>query len=46
VDVAEVRPQAHAALADVFDLQLEPLPADDGHGLWQQPVHAQLAAKS
>jgi lipoyl(octanoyl) transferase len=46
VDVAEVRPQAHAALADVFGLQLEPLPADDGHGLWQQPVHAQLAAKT
>jgi lipoyl(octanoyl) transferase len=46
VDVAEVRPRAHAALADVFDLQLEPLPTDDGHGLWQQPVHAQLAAKS
>jgi lipoyl(octanoyl) transferase len=46
VEVAEVRPQAHAALADVFGLQLEPLPADDGHGLWQQPVHAQLAAKS
>jgi lipoyl(octanoyl) transferase len=46
VDVEEVRPRAHAALADVFGLQLEPLPADDGHGLWQQPIHAQLAAKS
>jgi lipoyl(octanoyl) transferase len=46
VDVAEVRPAAHAALADVFDLQLEPLPTGDGHGLWQQPVHAQLAAKT
>ena len=46
VTVDEVRPLAHAALADVFDLQLEPLPADDGHGLWNQPVHAQLAAKS
>jgi lipoyl(octanoyl) transferase len=46
VTVDEVRPLAHAALAEVFDLQLEPLPADDGHGLWQQPVHAQLAAKT
>ena len=44
--LAEVRPLAHEAIADVFDLQLEPLPADDGHGLWSQPVHAQLAAKS
>jgi lipoyl(octanoyl) transferase len=46
VTVDEVRPLAHAALAGVFDLELEPLPAEDGHGLWQQPVHAQLAAKS
>ena len=46
VTVEEVRPLAHAALADVFGLELEPLPADDGHGLWSQPVHAQLAAKS
>jgi lipoyl(octanoyl) transferase len=45
VKVDEVRPLARAALAEVFDLQLEPLPADDGHGLWDQPVHAQLAAK-
>jgi len=43
--VDEVRPLAHAAVADVFDLTLEPLPADDGHGLWAQPVHGQLAAK-
>jgi lipoyl(octanoyl) transferase len=46
VDVAEVRPAAHAALSEVFGLELEPLPADDGHGLWDQPVHAQLAAKT
>jgi lipoyl(octanoyl) transferase len=45
VTVEEVRPLAHEALAEVFGLELEPLPADDGHGLWQQPVHAQLAAK-
>ena len=46
VTVDEVRPLAHDALATVFELELEPLPADDGHGLWAQPVHAQLAAKS
>ena len=46
VSVDDVRPLAHAALADVFDLTLEPLPADGEHGLWSQPVHAQLAAKS
>ena len=46
VTIDEVRPRAHEALAEVFDLQLEPLPAEDGHGLWPQPVHAQLAAKS
>ena len=44
--VTEVRPLAHAALAEVFELELEPLPVDEGHGLWPQPVHAQLAAKS
>ena len=43
VEVDEVRPLAAAALADVFDLELEELPADEGHGLWPQPVHAKLA---
>jgi lipoyl(octanoyl) transferase len=42
--VDEVRPLAHEALAGVFGLQLDPLPADDGHGLWPQSVHQQLAA--
>ena len=45
VTVDEVRPIAKNALAEVFDLELEPLPADGGHGLWPQPVHAQLAAR-
>jgi len=31
---------------EVFDLDLDPLPADEGHGLWPQTVHAQLAAKA
>ena len=44
VTVDEVRPHAVAALEDVFGLQLEPLPADDGIGLWAQPVHSGLAS--
>jgi lipoyl(octanoyl) transferase len=42
--VDEVRPHAVAALEEVFDLELAPLPADEGAGLWAQPVHAKLAA--
>ncbi len=44
VTVDEVRPHAIAALEDVFDLSFEELPAEDGHGLWAQPVHAKLAS--
>ena len=43
--IDEVRPIAHNALAQVFDLELEPLPADGSAGLWTQSVHHQLAAK-
>ena len=43
VSVDEVRPLAREALAEVFGLQLEPLPAEDGHGLWPQSIHQQLA---
>jgi lipoyl(octanoyl) transferase len=43
VSVDEIRPRAAQALAEVFELELDELPADDGHGLWPQPVHAQLA---
>jgi lipoyl(octanoyl) transferase len=46
VSVEEVRPLAHDAIAEAFGLELEPLPAEDGHGLWPQTVHAQLAAKA
>ena len=35
--VDEVRPHAVAALEDVFGLELEELPAEDGAGLWPQP---------
>jgi lipoyl(octanoyl) transferase len=43
VSLDEVRPHAAAAIADVFELDFEPLPADDGIGLWPQPVHERLA---
>jgi lipoyl(octanoyl) transferase len=43
VTLAEVRPLAHDAIAEVFELEFEPLPAEDGHGLWPQAVHQQLA---
>jgi lipoate-protein ligase B len=45
VTVDEARVPALEALAEVFELELEELPADAGHGLWAQPVHAQLAAR-
>jgi lipoyl(octanoyl) transferase len=45
VTVDDVRPHAVAAISEVFGLELEELPADDGIGLWPQPVHAQLAAR-
>jgi lipoyl(octanoyl) transferase len=45
VTVDEVRPHAAAAIAEVFGLELEELPADDGHGLWPQPTHERLAAR-
>lgn len=45
VTVDEVRPHAVAALEKVFELALEPLPAEDGAGLWPQPVHTSLASR-
>ncbi len=45
VTVDEVRPHAIAALEEVFGLELEPLPAEDGAGLWSQPVHSELASR-
>lgn len=41
--VDEVRPAAAAAVAGVFGLVLEELPAEDGAGLWPQPVHEKVA---
>jgi len=45
VSVDEVRPHAAEALAEIFDLELEELPAREGAGLWAQPTHARLAAR-
>jgi lipoyl(octanoyl) transferase len=45
VTVDEVRPHAVAALEAVFELELEPLPVEDGAGLWAQPVHASLSSR-
>jgi lipoyl(octanoyl) transferase len=45
VSVDEVRPHAAAAFEEVFDLSFEELPADEGAGLWPQPIHEQLTAK-
>jgi len=42
--VADVRPAAAAAIAEVFELELEELAVDGGPGLWAQPVHRQLAS--
>ena len=45
LSVEDVRPSAIAAIADVFGLELEELPADGRAGLWPQPVHASLASR-
>jgi len=45
VTVDDVRPHAAGAIAEVFGLELEELPAGDGAGLWPQPVHTALAAR-
>jgi lipoyl(octanoyl) transferase len=41
----EVRPAATEAIAEVFGLDFEELPAEDGAGLWAQPIHASLASR-
>ncbi|HEX2045614.1 MAG TPA: lipoyl(octanoyl) transferase LipB [Gaiellaceae bacterium] len=43
--VDSVRPAAAAALAEVFELALEELPAAEGAGHWPQPVHERMAAR-
>ena len=43
--VEVVRPAAIAAIAEVFGLDFEELPPDEGAGLWKQPIHASLATR-
>ncbi|MCS7006389.1 MAG: lipoyl(octanoyl) transferase LipB [Gaiellaceae bacterium] len=43
--VDEVRPVAVEAIAEVFELDLEELPAEEGAGLWPQPIHVSLAGR-
>jgi lipoyl(octanoyl) transferase len=43
--VDEVRPHAARAIEEVFGLELEKLPAEEGAGLWPQPVHQRVTAK-
>ena len=43
LSIDDVRPAAVAALEGVFDLAFEELPAEEGAGLWPQPVHGRLA---
>jgi lipoyl(octanoyl) transferase len=45
VTIDETRPAARAALAEVFGLSFESLPSDEGHGLWSQTIHAELASR-
>jgi lipoyl(octanoyl) transferase len=46
VSLDEVRPHAVAGLEQVFGFELEELPADEGHGLWPQRLHEQLASRA
>jgi lipoyl(octanoyl) transferase len=43
--VDDVRPAAAAAIGEIFDLELEELPAEGGAGLWAQPVHERIGAR-
>ena len=45
ITVDDVRPAAVEALGEVFDLELEELPAEGGAGLWPQPVHEKIGAR-
>ena len=45
IGVDDVRPAAIAGLEEVFELELELLPPDEGTGLWRQPIHESLATR-
>jgi lipoyl(octanoyl) transferase len=44
LSIDDVRPAAHAGIAEVFGLVFDELPGDEP-GLWAQPLHKQLAAR-
>jgi lipoyl(octanoyl) transferase len=46
LSIDDVRGPAADALAEVFGLTFEQLPADADAGLWEQPIHAKLATRS
>lgn len=43
--VEDVRPAAVQAFAEIFGLSFEELPAEDGAGLWPQPLHEKQATR-
>jgi lipoyl(octanoyl) transferase len=45
ITVDDVRPAAIDAISELFGLELEELPAEDGAGLWSQRIHGSLAAR-
>ena len=45
ISVDEARPAAVKSIAEVFGLELDPLPADAGAGLWPQSIHSSLATR-
>ena len=44
VQIEDVRGPAAEALAGVFNLSFTELPAEEGAGLWEQPIHARVAS--
>jgi lipoyl(octanoyl) transferase len=44
VAVEEARPHLVAALEEVFGLAFDELAADEGAGLWEQPVHEKMSS--
>jgi lipoyl(octanoyl) transferase len=45
VTVEDVRPAAIEAVAEVFGLDFEELPADEGLGLWPQRIHTSMTTR-
>ena len=43
ISLDDVKPAAIEAIAEVYGLELEELPAEDGAGLWPQRIHGSLA---